>query len=113
VWEFKRQGKLEVVWPDVDGAPVFTLTGGIFKDAPHPNAAKLFLSWLLSPEQQAKLPTWSPRSDVPPPAGFKPILSYNVANDYRDFLADQAQVTELRKRFEGFSGPIVNSGGVR
>jgi hypothetical protein len=68
---------------------------------------------LLSPEVQSKLPTWSPRSDVPPPAGYKPILSYKVANDYRDFLANQGKVAELRKRFEGYSGPIVNSGGVR
>jgi len=50
---------------------------------------------------------------VPPPAGFKPILSYQVANDYRDFLADQPKVAELRKRFEAYSGPIVNAGGVR
>ena len=36
VWEFRRQGKLEVVWSPEDQTPVFTLTGGIFKDAPHP-----------------------------------------------------------------------------
>ncbi len=67
----------------------------------------------MEPEQQSKLPTWSPRSDVPPPAGFKPILSYSVANDYVAFLTDQTQVAALRKRFEGYSGPIVNAGGVR
>ncbi len=110
----KRQGQpVETHFPAVDALPIWPLTAAIFKDAPHPNAAKLFLSWLLAPEQQAKLPTWSPRSDVAPPAGYKPILSYNVANDYRAFLTDQAKVAELRKRFEGYSGPIVNSGGVR
>jgi ABC-type Fe3+ transport system substrate-binding protein len=96
-----------------DALPIWPLSGAIFKGAPHPNAAKLFLSWLLEPQQQSKLPTWSPRSDVPPPAGYEPILSYNVANDYREFLTNQAQVAELRKRFEGYSGPIVNPGGVR
>ena len=112
--ELKRQGMpVDSHFPTVDAMPIWPLTGAIFKDAPHPNAAKLFLSWLLAPEQQAKLPTWSPRSDVPPLAGFKPILSYNVANDYRAFLTNQTQVAELRKRFEGYSGPIVNSGGVR
>ena len=65
----------------------------------------------LAPEQQSKLPTWSPRSDVPPPAGFKPLFSYKVANDYRAFLTDETKVAELRKRFERYSGPIVNSGG--
>ncbi len=110
----KRQGMpVDSHIPTVDALPIWPLTGAIFKDAPHPNAAKLFLSWLLEPEQQSKLPTWSPRSDVPPPAGYKPILSYNVANDYVAFLSDQTQVVALRKRFEGYSGPIVNTGGVR
>jgi ABC-type Fe3+ transport system substrate-binding protein len=110
----KRQGQpVESHFPTGDALPIWPLLGAIFKDAPHPNAAKLFLSWLLSPEQQAKLPTWSPRNDVPPPAGYQPILSYKVANDYRDFLTDQKKVEELRKKFEGYSGPIVNSGGVR
>jgi ABC-type Fe3+ transport system substrate-binding protein len=110
----KRQGMpVDSHIPTVDALPIWPLTGAIFKDAPHPNAAKLFLSWLLEPEQQSKLPTWSPRSDVPPPAGYKPILSYNVANDYIAFLTDQTRVAALRKRFEGYSGPIVNTGGVR
>jgi ABC-type Fe3+ transport system substrate-binding protein len=110
----KRQGMpVDSHIPTGDALPIWPLSGAIFKAAPHPNAAKLFLSWLLEPEQQSKLPTWSPRSDVPPPAGYKPILSYNVANDYRDFLTNQSEVAELRKRFEGYSGPIVNTGGVR
>jgi ABC-type Fe3+ transport system substrate-binding protein len=110
----KRQGMpVDSHIPTGDALPIWPLSGAIFKAAPHPNAAKLFMSWLLEPEQQSKLPTWSPRSDVPPPAGYKPILSYNVANDYRDFLTNPTQVAELRKRFEGYSGPIVNSGGVR
>jgi ABC-type Fe3+ transport system substrate-binding protein len=110
----KRQGQpVETHIPTVDALPIWPLSGAIFKDAPHPNAAKLFLSWLLEPEQQSKLPTWSPHSDVPPPAGYQPILSYKVANDYRAFLSDETEVAALRKRFEGYSGPIVNPGGVR
>jgi hypothetical protein len=50
---------------------------------------------------------------VPRPSGYQPILSYKVANDYRDFLTDQKKVEELPKKFEGYSGSIVNSGGVR
>jgi ABC-type Fe3+ transport system substrate-binding protein len=100
-------------FPALDALPIWPLTAAIFKDAPHSNAAKLFLSWLLAPEQQSKLGTWSPRSDVPPPPGFKPILSYNVANDYRSFLTDQTPVAALRKRLENYTGPVVNAGGVR
>jgi ABC-type Fe3+ transport system substrate-binding protein len=110
----KRQNQpVDTHIPTGDALPIWPLTGAIFKGAPHPNAAKLFLSWLLAPEQQSKMPTWSPRSDVPPPAGYQPILSYKVANDYRAFLSDEKKVAELRKKFEGYSGPIVNSGGVR
>jgi ABC-type Fe3+ transport system substrate-binding protein len=112
--ELKRQGQpVDAHIPTGDALPIWPLTGAIFKDAPHPNAAKLFMSWFLMPEQQAKLATWSPRSDVPPPAGYKPIFSYKVANDYRAFLTNQTQVAALRRRFAGFSGPIVNPGGVR
>jgi ABC-type Fe3+ transport system substrate-binding protein len=110
----RRQGMpVASHFPALDALPIWPLSGAIFKGAPHPNAAKLFMTWLLAPEQQAKLGTWSPRSDIAPPAGYRPILSYKVANDYRAFLTDQAQVAALRQRFEGYTGPIVNSGGVR
>jgi ABC-type Fe3+ transport system substrate-binding protein len=112
--QLKRQGMpVDAHFPSVDAMPIWPLTAAIFKDAPHPSAAKLFMSWLLSPEQQAALGTWSPRADVGPPLGFQPILSYNVANDYRAFLTNQAEVADLRKRFEGYTGPVVNTGGVR
>jgi ABC-type Fe3+ transport system substrate-binding protein len=97
----------------IDATPIWPLTGAIFKDAPHPNAAKLFLGWLMEPEQQARTGTWSSRRDVPPPAGYKPILDYKVVNDYRSFLTDEPQLLALRKRFEGITGPVVNAGGVR
>jgi ABC-type Fe3+ transport system substrate-binding protein len=112
--QLKRQGMpVDSHFPSIDAMPIWPLTAAIFKDAPHPNAAKLFMSWLLSPERQTTLGTWSPRRDVAPPAGFGPILSYNVANDYRVFLTNQAEVADLRKRFERYTGPVVNAGGVR
>ena len=110
----KQAGKpVESHFSTVDATPIWPLTGAIFKDAPHPNAAKLFLSWLLEPEQQAMTGTWSSRKDVPPPAGYKPIFDYKVVNDYRSFLTDEPQLLALRKRFEGITGPVVNVGGVR
>jgi ABC-type Fe3+ transport system substrate-binding protein len=112
-WPFKREGKLEVAFSAVDETPVFTLTGGIFKDAPHPNAAKLYLTWYLSREQQMKIGTFSSRTDVPPPQGFQPLTSYKIANNYREFMTDEKLVNDLRKRFEAYTGPAVNQGGVR
>ncbi len=63
--------------------------------------------------QQIATETWSGRKDVPPPDGYKPILSYQVANDYKAFLTNDKQVVALRKRFEQYTGPIINAGGVR
>jgi ABC-type Fe3+ transport system substrate-binding protein len=113
VWPFRREGKLEVVWSPVDETPVFTLTGGIFKDAPHPNAAKLYLTWFLAKEQQASVGSFSSRADVAPPEGFQPLTSYKLANQYREFMTDEKLVTELRQRMERYTGPPVNKGGVR
>jgi ABC-type Fe3+ transport system substrate-binding protein len=110
----KQAGKpVESHFSTVDATPIWPLTGAIFKDAPHPNAAKLFMGWLMEKEQQAKTGTWSARNDVPPPPGTKPIFEYKVVNDYMSFLSDDAQVVALRKRFEGYTGPVVNVGGVR
>jgi ABC-type Fe3+ transport system substrate-binding protein len=102
-----------VAFPDSDPLPIWPLTAAIFKSAQHPNAAKLFLSWYLSPEEQAKTGNWSPRSDVPAPYGWKPILSYKFVNNYREFLTNTKRFEELRKRFEAYTGPVKNKGGVR
>jgi ABC-type Fe3+ transport system substrate-binding protein len=102
-----------VAFPQSDPLPIWPFTAAIFKSAPHPNAAKLFLTWYLSPEEQSKTGNWSPRSDVPAPYGWKPILSYKVVNSYRAFLTNTKQLEELRKRFEAYTGPVKNVGGVR
>jgi len=110
----KDQGQPQALaFSKVDPLPIWPLTAAIFKGAPHPNAAKLFLSWYLSPEEQSKMGNWSPRSDVPAPYGWKPVLSYKVVNNYRAFLTNTRQLEELRKRFESYTGPVKNVGGVR
>jgi ABC-type Fe3+ transport system substrate-binding protein len=102
-----------VAFPQSDPLPIWPFTAAIFKSAPHPNAAKLFLTWYLLPEVQSKTGNWSPRPDVPAPYGWKPILSYKVVNTYRDFLTNTKRLEELRKRFEAYTGPVKNVGGVR
>jgi ABC-type Fe3+ transport system substrate-binding protein len=109
----KKAGKpVESHFSSLDATPIWPLTAAIFRDAPHPNAAKLFLGWLIEPAQQAASGTWSVRADVPPPAGFAPIFSYKVANDYMRFLTGE-DLPALRRRFEAYTGPVVNTGGVR
>jgi ABC-type Fe3+ transport system substrate-binding protein len=114
ILNLKKAGQpIEFVFSDVDPIPIYYSTAGIFKDAPHPNVAKLYLTWVLAPEQQRRIGSFSSRGDVPPPAGLKPLFSYGVANDYRDFVTNDRLLADLRNRFAAAIGPIRNTGGVR
>jgi ABC-type Fe3+ transport system substrate-binding protein len=93
--------------------PVWAQIAGVFREAPHPNAAKLFVAWYLQPEQQRRIGYWSSRSDVGPPAGLKPLSSYNLANAYRSFIMDEARAKSLRQKYEAFTGPVTGSGTYR
>jgi ABC-type Fe3+ transport system substrate-binding protein len=99
----KAQGKpIAPVFSRDDPTPVFLVGAAIFKDAPHPSAAKLYLTWLLAKEQQSRTGNFSPRADVPPPAGFMPLSAYNVDRGYRKLVTDEARLTDLRKRFGSY-----------
>jgi iron(III) transport system substrate-binding protein len=92
VADFRRQGfDSELSWLAADtplGARLTTGSGSLalFDQAPHPNAARLFLNWLLSQEAQAE---WvkiteqnSRRLDVPGPAetALNPTVKYENVN---------------------------------
>ena len=98
------------VWPK-EGVPSEPWTSAILKRAPHPNAARLFLDFLLSQEGQAlyvQTMGWSSaRSDVPPP-GFKEmprqvkVLPSNLSPDEAlkvrdDYVAKWKQLWDLGK----------------
>ncbi len=110
----KKSGQpIDFAFPESDAMPTFFVTAGIFKDAPHPNAARLFLNWYMAKEQQSRLGTFSARSDVDPPPGLKPLSAYNIAAGYRQFVSDEERLAELRRKIEVYTGPVVNKGGVR
>jgi ABC-type Fe3+ transport system substrate-binding protein len=110
----KKSGQpIDFAFPERDATPTFLITGGIFKDAPHPSAAKLFLDWYMAKEQQSRLGTYSARTDVDPPAGLKPLSAYKIEAGYRQFVSDETSLVALRKKFESYTGPVVNTGGVR
>ena len=110
----KGEGKpIEPAFPLDDAIPIWGQLGAIFKDAPHPNAAKLYLQWYMAKEQQRRIGTWSARMDMPAPFGLKPILDYKVANDLASIVTDRTLLADLRKRFEGYTGEVKNKGGVR
>jgi ABC-type Fe3+ transport system substrate-binding protein len=99
----KQAGKpIEPVFSQADDTPVFLVGGAIFKDAPHPNAAKLYLTWYLAKEQQSRSGTFSPRSDVPPPPGLAPLATYKIDSGFRKLVSDESRAAELRKRFGSY-----------
>jgi ABC-type Fe3+ transport system substrate-binding protein len=101
----KAEGKpIEPVLSRDDATPVFLVGAAILKDAPHPNAAKLYLNWYMAKEQQSRSGTYSPRADVPPPPGAKPLSAYNIDSGYRKLVTDEARLMELRKRFAAIVG---------
>jgi ABC-type Fe3+ transport system substrate-binding protein len=109
----REGGKIALTAPAADKLPVFFTSEAILKDAPHPNAAKLYVTWFLSKEQQSRTGAYSPRRDVPPPEGMKPLSSYQLADDYLKFVTNEKQLVALRKKFEAYSGPVTNAGGVK
>jgi ABC-type Fe3+ transport system substrate-binding protein len=99
----KREGKpIEAVLSQADNIPVFLVAAAIFKDAPHPNGAKLFLDWYLAKEQQSRTGTFSARSDLSPPEGFQPLSSYKIDSSYRQLLSDESKLEDLKKRLAGY-----------
>lgn len=105
----KAQGApIDVAYSAVDPTPVFYNSVAILRAAPHPNAAKLWVNFTLSKDQQLAMQNWSARSDVPPPNGLPPLSTRQLANHYRDFVTQDDLVASLRKRFLALTGPVVN-----
>ncbi|KAK2010011.1 ABC-type Fe3+ transport system [Colletotrichum eremochloae] len=73
-------------------------TGGILKNAPHPEGAKLLHSYILSAEYQNIRGGWSVRNDVPAPPNFPPILEMPGTDPtaFGKFMSDRAAVERLR-----------------
>jgi ABC-type Fe3+ transport system substrate-binding protein len=91
----------------VDFFQSWAQTAAIFAAAKHPAAAKLYLNWLLSkPFQQSAVPQWSVREDVPPPAGYQPVLDYKNTNPvgFHEFMKDRAAVERFKSQIELYVG---------
>jgi hypothetical protein len=56
----------------------------------------------MAKEQQSRSGTFSPRADVPPPDGLKPLSAYKIDSGYRKLVTDEARLTELRKRLGSY-----------
>jgi ABC-type Fe3+ transport system substrate-binding protein len=95
------------VLPTNDPFLTWAQTGAIFKDAKHPAAAKLYVSWRLSLPENATPRQFPLRRDVTPPPGFKTIDKYNTSPaDFLAFMRDRARVERLKSLFERLIGPV-------
>ena len=91
--EYKKRGApLTFVIPP-SGLPANPDFSGIVDQAPHPEAAKLFLDWYLSPLGQTAIENAlfqnSPRTDVPPPPGGVSVaeMPLKFPKDWKDYTA--------------------------
>lgn len=95
--------------PEKEGFVAWAQRAAIFKEAKHPAAAKLYLSWLLSKDFQENVwYMWSVRTDVAPPAGYKHIWEYPNANlkGFENFMADRAALEQFRSQVRLFVGDV-------
>jgi ABC-type Fe3+ transport system substrate-binding protein len=109
--QHRAGGKIVLAGSTDDLLPVSFSAEAILRDAPHPNTAKLFVTWFLSKEWQSRTGLYSSRSDVPPPADLSPLSSYRLEDRYLEFLSAENQLADLRKRFGSYTGAVV--GGAR
>ncbi|MGE3916755.1 MAG: ABC transporter substrate-binding protein [Hyphomicrobiaceae bacterium] len=105
--EFKAKGApLAFVAPDT-GMPSAQQTAGIVSDAPHPNAAQLFMDWFLSAKGQQVyanvLFNHSAREDVQPPPNALPISKMKLLfpKDYDDFEKKRPEFVKEWDRIVG------------
>lgn len=101
-----KKGKpIRAVWPS-DGVPIVPCPIAITKDAPHPNAAKLFMEYILSQEGQALFQVlagdYSMRDDVPPMPGKRPIKDLNIIKiDWEKFEKKKSEcIMEFQQFFK-------------
>ncbi|KQV60224.1 hypothetical protein ASC95_01770 [Pelomonas sp. Root1217] len=98
---------IRFVLPSHDPFLTWAQTGAIFKDAKHPAAAKLYVSWTLSLPVASNPQRFPIRDDVAPPTGYQSIDKYNTSpEDFHAFMRDRARVERLKSLFERLIGPV-------
>ncbi len=94
----EKKAPLEILIPK-SGAIISYAANGIVKNAPHPNAAKLFYDFMLSDEGQrvfAGMHMYALRKGVPPPKGLPDLKSIpKITFDPAKELARQKELIKL------------------
>lgn len=94
----KEKGAPIAFVPPADGLPAAALVAGVADKAPHPQAARLFLDWLMSPRGQAHyqnnpyLYYGTVRKDAPPMPGGVQLSDFKLlapTADINEYLASR------------------------
>jgi len=95
--EWKAKGAPVAFVAPADGLPATPESWGLVADAPHPNAARLYMDWFLSTQGQTanskNLYLHSLREDVPPPPGGEATaeLKLLMPTDWNEFLKTRVE----------------------
>jgi iron(III) transport system substrate-binding protein len=105
--QFKAKGAPIAFVAPPEGLPTDPNVLGVVDQAPHPEAAKLFLDWWFSAVGQKAMEKatslYSPRADVPPPDGGIPISQFKILapTDWDAFLKTHTQFAREWDRMVG------------
>jgi iron(III) transport system substrate-binding protein len=102
----KEKGEpVEIVYP-TEGTPLVVGPNGIFKDAPNPNAARLFQSYCFTPEAQQLIIDVGGLRSVHPQAkekaGRKPLKEIKTMKD--DAAGVEKTAEEIKARYTKLFG---------
>lgn len=102
-YAIERQAPLEWIYP-TSGMIVYNMVAGVLKDAPHPYAARLFLTYMLSEDGQKILSNmgyyvWS--KTVRPPSYLKPLDTVKTIKVFDEVKAESKR-DSLTKLWEGY-----------
>lgn len=102
-------GKAQFVLPKKDPFVIWAQTAAILKYSPHPETAKLYLSFMVSKAMQSSGTTFSVRDDIEPPKGYKSIWDYKNGNPlaFPAFMADRAAVERFKNQVSLIVGEVV------
>lgn len=96
---------IAIVYPK-EGTPLVGGSGGVMKDAPHPNAARLLISYLFSREgQQLLVDAGHLRSfhpDVKEPADRVPLSRIKVLT--ADPVAQEKAIEQIKRKYAEYFG---------
>ena len=101
----QRGAPVEIVYPS-EGTPLVSGSAGVMKDAPHPNAGRLFISFLFSREGQqllvdmGQLRSFHP--DVKEPADRVPLSKIKVLT--ADPAEQEKAIQEIKRRYAEYFG---------